>query len=105
GDTTSYSVTLNNTGSQKVGRIVLRVKTSQELRILKAIAPDGSPGQIQGDTIIFNTMNDLLPNSTYNYQLEIEGVSVGDGRIFIELESDLTGKEPVRDVEQLSVIK
>ncbi len=105
GDTTAYTVTLNNTGSQKVGRIILKVKSSQELRIIKAIAPDGSAGQIQGDTIIFNVMSDLLPNSTYNYQLDIEGIGVGDGRLFIELESDLTGKEPIRDVEQLSVIK
>ncbi len=105
GDMTNYTVTINNTGSQNVGRIVLRAKTSQELRIIKAVGPDGSAGQIQGDTIIFNVMKDLKPNSAYNYQLEVEGLGVGDGRIFIEMESDLTGKEPVRDVEQLSVIK
>jgi hypothetical protein len=32
GDVTSYTVTINNTGSQNVGRIVLRAKTSQELK-------------------------------------------------------------------------
>lgn len=105
GDVTSYTVSINNTGSQNVGRIVLRAKTSQELRIIKAVGPDGSAGQIQGDTIIFNVMKDLKSNSAYTYQLEVEGLGVGDGRIFIEMESDLTGKEPVRDVEQLSVIK
>lgn len=104
-DTTSYTITINNTGSQQVGRIAVKVKTSPELRILKAIAPDGSAGQVQGDTIVFNVMKDLLPTNAFNYQLELEGVAAGDGRLFIELESDLTGKDPVKDVEQISVIK
>lgn len=105
GDTTSYTITINNTGSQKVGKITMRVKASPELKILKAIAPDGSLGQVQGDTIVFKVMDDLLPTNTFNYQLEIEGVAAGDGRLFLEMLSDLTGKEPVRDVEQISVIK
>lgn len=105
GDTTSYTITINNTGSQKVGKVVVKVKTSPELKILKAIAPDGSVGQVQGEFIVFNMMNDLLPTNTFNYQLELEGVAVGDGRLFIEMVSDHTGKDPVKDIEQISVIK
>ncbi|MFO0812584.1 MAG: DUF11 domain-containing protein [Gemmatales bacterium] len=105
GDTTSYAITVNNTGSQKVGKLIVKVKASPELRILKAIGPDGAAGQIQGDTIVFSVVNDLLPTNTFNYQMEIEGVAPGDGRLFIELDSDMTGKEPIRDIEQISVIK
>jgi uncharacterized repeat protein (TIGR01451 family) len=105
GDTTSYSITVNNTGSQKVGKLVVRVKASPELRITRAIGPDGSAGQVQGDTIVFSVMNDLLPTNTFNYQLEIAGVAPGDGRLFIELDSDMTGREPIRDIEQISVVK
>lgn len=105
GDTTSYTITINNTGSQKVGKIIVRVKVSPELRLLKALDPNGNPAQVQGDTVIFTVMNDLLPTNAFNYQLELEGVNAGDGRLFIEMESDHTGKEPVRDTEQISVIK
>lgn len=105
GDNTSYTVTINNTGSQKVGRIIVRVKASPELRITKALDPNGNPAQIQGDTVVFTIMNDLLPTNAFNYQLELEGVAAGDGRLHIEMESDLTGKDPVKDVEQISVIK
>lgn len=105
GDTTSYTVTINNTGSQKVGKIIVRVKASPELRILKALDPNGNPAQVQGDTVVFTIMNDLLPTNAFNYQLDLEGVNAGDGRLFIEMESDLTGKDPVKDTEQISVIK
>jgi len=105
GDSTSYTITINNTGSQKVGKVIVRVKVSPELRLVKALDPNGNPAQIQGDTVVFTLMNDLLPTNAFNYQLELQGIAPGDGRLNIEMESDLTGKEPVRDVEQISVIK
>lgn len=105
GDSTAYTITINNTGSQKVGKVIVRVKASPELRLVKALDPNGNPAQVQGDTVVFTVMNDLLPTNAFNYHLELQGVAPGDGRLFIEMESDLTGKDPVKDVEQISVIK
>lgn len=105
GDTTAYTITINNTGSQKVGKVLVKVKVSPELKLVKALDPNGNPAQVQGDTVIFTMMNDLLPTNAFNYQLELQGIAPGDGRLFIEMESDLTGKDPVKDVEQISVIK
>lgn len=105
GESTTYVVTLNNTGSQRVGKLVVQVKTSPELKVVRAIGPDGTAAQIQGDTITFKQMDDLIPSQQFSYTLEVEGVAAGDGRINIQYTSDLTGKEPVKDSEQLSVIK
>jgi hypothetical protein len=105
GDTTSYAVTFNNTGSAKVGRLVLRVKTTNELKVLKAVGPDGKNALVQGDMLIFPLVDDLLPSQRLTYTLELEGAAPGDGRLHLEYVSDLTGKDPVKDSEMISVIK
>jgi uncharacterized repeat protein (TIGR01451 family) len=105
GDTTSYAVSFNNTGSAKVGRLVLRVKTSTELKVLRAVGPDGKPALVQGDLLIFQQIDDLLPSQTINYTLELEGVAAGDGRLHLEYVSDLTGRDPVKDTEMITVTK
>lgn len=100
GDDTTYVVEVTNQGTANDHEIRITVTFPPETDAVK-IGPD-IPGTIQGKKVVFQSVPVLQPKQKVKYSIVAKGVSVGDTRLVVELESKMLTR-PVREEESTQV--
>lgn len=99
GERTSYTIDVVNQGSESDDNVVVVVKFPNEL---KPVSVCGDVrGKISGQTVTFDSFQNLRPRQVLSYRIDAEAKSSGDARLNVEVSSDAT-KTPI--VQQESTI-
>jgi uncharacterized repeat protein (TIGR01451 family) len=88
----SYRITVTNTGSLPGDKVVIKATIPPELKLVGQTGP--SKETIAGGTITFAPVDNVQPEQTLTYDLEVEGVKGGDIRLRVDL-SAATLRQPV----------
>lgn len=100
GDDTTYVIEVTNQGTADDQNVQIVANFPPEINPVK-IGPD-IPGTIQGKRVVFQVVPVLQPKKKVKYSIVAKGVSVGDGRLNIQLSSELL-KKPVNEEESTHV--
>jgi uncharacterized repeat protein (TIGR01451 family) len=100
GDTTTYRVCVTNRGSADDSNVQLVIRFTNELQPQCANGP--TTGRINGQTVVFDSIDRLASKQSVEYCVVVRGVAAGDARAEATLTSDGLGA-PVTDTEATHV--
>lgn len=86
GDPTSYSIVVENQGSDSDSNVKVVVRFPKE--IVPVAALGDTPGTISGQTVTFAPVSNLSPRQKLNLRVDARGKESGDGRVVVEVSSD-----------------
>lgn len=99
GDTTSYTITVINQGSESDSNVAVTVRFPKE--IVPVAAVGDTAGTVSGQVVTFAPYNNFSPRQTLRFRVDARGKESGDARIVAEVSSDSI-KTPI--VQQESTI-
>jgi uncharacterized repeat protein (TIGR01451 family) len=105
GATTTYEISVTNTGTLAANGIRISATAPRQLRIVRAIGPGNVPGKIEGNQVVFPTVDGVQPGQSLLYSVVVEAVAEGDARFRVELRSSSLGPEPVSEEEATNVFR
>jgi len=100
GEDTTYVVEVTNQGTADDQNVQIVVNFPPEIDAVK-IGPDIA-GTIQGKRVVFQVVPVLQPKKKIKYSIVAKGVTVGDGRLNVQLTSELL-KKAVNEEESTHV--
>lgn len=99
----TFKVALRNRGSAPAKKIDVSVTVSPEIRLLGGLGADRRPGQIQGDKIVFGTIDELPPNSVAIFTIEMEADQPGPARAQTEVRAEQL-RQPLREEHATRIV-
>lgn len=87
GDTTTYHIVVSNQGTASDKNIRIEARISDHLKPTSTCGD--LQGSIEGQTVVFEVAEELCPGQCIHLYIDVEGVREGDGRLNIEVRSDL----------------
>ena len=97
GDTTTYKVKVTNQGTADDSNVQVVVTIAGEL-----VPVSAEGGTIDGQTVTFPKVAQLMPKQALSYQIVAKGVKAGDGHTKFTLSSDVL-KSPITAEESTTV--
>ena len=85
-DPTSYSIVVENQGSDSDTNVKVVVRFPKE--IVPVAALGDTPGTVSGQTVTFAPVANLSPRQKLNLRVDARGKESGDGRVVVEVSSD-----------------
>jgi uncharacterized repeat protein (TIGR01451 family) len=96
GETTSYSITVDNQGYEADNNVMIVVKFPPELQ---PVAGTGDlQGKVSGQTVTYGPINNFAPRQKLNLRVDAVAKAAGDARVNLEITSD-SYKVPLTEQE------
>jgi uncharacterized repeat protein (TIGR01451 family) len=100
GGNVTYTITVTNQGTAVGTNIVIVCTLPSELEHVDSRGP--TDASIDGNRISFAPVASIAPKANVVYKVTVKGVSIGDVRFHVEMQSDQIG-EPVMETEATRV--
>jgi len=100
GDTTSYTISVVNQGSEADSNVVVTVRFPKEVTPVAAVGD--ANGTVSGQVVTFAPVANLSPRQTLRYRVDARAKESGDARIVVEVSSDSI-KTPIMQQESTIV--
>ena len=101
GDKITSKFTLRNSGTAPARNVKLQIQLPAELRVLSA---RGAKFQKDKNTIVFDTIEEMLPRTSSTFELAFEPVDEADARIVVEIIADHLSR-PHRREESIQIVR
>jgi uncharacterized repeat protein (TIGR01451 family) len=105
GDTTTYEISVTNTGTLPANGIQIVATVPPQMRARSGVGPGNQQPRIQGNQIVFPAIDGLQPGQSQLYTVVVEAISAGDARFRIEMRSTSLGPDPVIEEESTNIFR
>jgi uncharacterized repeat protein (TIGR01451 family) len=105
GDTTTYEISVTNTGTLPANGISIVATVPPQMRARSGVGPGNAQPRIQGNQIAFGAIDGLQPGQSQLYTVVVEALSPGDARFRIEMRSTSLGPDPVIEEESTNIFR
>lgn len=105
GQTTTYEISVTNTGTLAANGVTITATAPAQMRIVSGVGPGNLQPRIEGNRIVFPAVDGVQPGQSLLYSIVAEGLSVGDARFRIEMRSTSLGPEPVVEEESTTIYR
>ncbi|MCS6976643.1 MAG: DUF11 domain-containing protein [Gemmatales bacterium] len=105
GQTTTYEISVTNTGTLAANGVTITATAPALVRIVSGVGPGNLQARIEGNRISFPAVDGVQPGQSLLYSVVVEALSPGDARFRIEMRSTSLGPEPVIEEESTNIFR